>query len=125
MSCDVMCPRAAMLPTPFPIEFDVARLFLGRRARVAPCSLPEVRMTPRQRSVIDFISGYELRHRHPPSVREIAAALNLRSAGSMHACLTRMKQRGLIAGDRRAWRDLQVVCEGGASSLWGCVSCVR
>ncbi len=64
-------------------------------------------ITPRQKSVLDFIIAYQQAHHIAPTVREIAAHLGLQSPGGIHRILNVLKERGCILaepGRKRAWR---------------------
>jgi len=55
-------------------------------------------MTARQQAIIDFIRDYP--HQYPPTVREIAAGVGLKSSQTAHHHLTELVKLGLI--ERRA-----------------------
>ena len=64
-------------------------------------------LTPRQKSVLNFIIEYQSEHAIAPSVREIAAHLGLRSPGGIHRVLNILKEKGYIKAEgarKRAWR---------------------
>lgn len=64
-------------------------------------------LTPRQKSVLDFIIGHQQEHQMAPTVREIAAHLGLSSPAGIHRILNILKERGYInaeAGKKRSWR---------------------
>ena len=51
-------------------------------------------MTPRQQAIIDFIREYP--YKYPPTVREIAAGVGLKSSSTVHSHLTALVNQGLI-----------------------------
>lgn len=59
-----------------------------------------------QKNIIDFIQQYLTRYGYPPSVREIGAAVGLKSTASVARYLKRLEQDGRITHPplkRRAW----------------------
>lgn len=67
-------------------------------------------LTPRQQSVLAFITHYQRRFAIAPTVREIAAHLGLKSPGSIHRILNVLRERGYISADaekKRSWRSLK------------------
>ncbi len=59
-----------------------------------------------QQHIIDFIQQYLTRYGYPPSVREIGAAVGLKSTASVARYLKRLEQEGRITHPpmkRRAW----------------------
>lgn len=52
--------------------------------------------TPKQKRILDFVKDYTTQNGYPPTVREIAKALGVKSHSSIYSCLCRLKQRGLI-----------------------------
>jgi repressor LexA len=64
-------------------------------------------LTPRQKSVLDYVIDFQRRHRMAPTVREIGAHLGLRGPAGIHRILNVLKDKGYIlaeAGKKRAWR---------------------
>jgi repressor LexA len=64
-------------------------------------------LTPRQKSVLDFVIDFQRRHRMAPTVREIGAHLGLSGPAGIHRILNVLKDKGYIlaeAGKKRAWR---------------------
>lgn len=51
-------------------------------------------MTPRQQAILDFIREYP--HQYPPTVREIAAGVGLKSSQTAHHHLTELVKQGYI-----------------------------
>lgn len=61
----------------------------------------------RQQDILQFIQRYLQRHGYPPSVREIGAAVGLKSTASVARYLKRLEEGGQIShppAKRRAWR---------------------
>ena len=64
-------------------------------------------LTPRQKSVLEFIVAFQQQRHMAPTVREIAAHLGLQSPGGIHRILSLLKEKGHILaepGKKRAWR---------------------
>lgn len=64
-------------------------------------------LTPRQKSVLDFIIAHQQKHQMAPTVREIAAHLGLSSPSGIHRVLNILKERGYLNaedGKKRSWR---------------------
>ena len=64
-------------------------------------------LTPRQKSVLDFIIAFQQEHRMAPTVREICAHLGLSGPAGIHRILGVLKDQGYIIsepGKKRSWR---------------------
>jgi repressor LexA len=64
-------------------------------------------LTPRQKSVLDFIIAFQQEHRMAPTVRETCAHLGLSGPAGIHRILGVLKEKGYIiseAGKKRSWR---------------------
>lgn len=64
-------------------------------------------LTPRQKSVLDFIISFQQQHHMAPTVREIAEHLGLSAPAGIHRILNILKDRGYILsepGRKRSWR---------------------
>jgi repressor LexA len=73
-------------------------------------------LTPRQQSVLAYITDYQRRFAIAPTVREIAAYLGLKSPGGIHRILNVLRDRGYIlaeADKKRSWRALMPLPGGG------------
>jgi repressor LexA len=73
-------------------------------------------LTPRQQSVLAFITDYQRRFAIAPTVREIAAHLGLKSPGGIHRILNILRAHGYIAAEadkKRSWRSLKPLPGGG------------
>jgi repressor LexA len=73
-------------------------------------------LTPRQQSVLAFITDYQRRFAISPTVREIAAHLGLKSPGGIHRILNVLRENGYIAAEadkKRSWRSLRPLPGGG------------
>lgn len=62
-----------------------------------------------QQKILDFIKSEIEDKGYPPSVREICAAVGLRSTSTVHAHLNHLEQQGLIRRDSTKPRALEVI----------------
>ena len=62
-----------------------------------------------QQKILDFIKSEIEDKGYPPSVREICAAVGLRSTSTVHAHLNNLEQQGLIRRDSTKPRALEVL----------------
>ena len=53
-------------------------------------------LTPKQQRIYDFIQDFAAQHGYPPSVREIGAAVGLKSPSTVHFHLKGLESAGLI-----------------------------
>ncbi len=63
-------------------------------------------LTPRQRSVLEFIREYQASNGIAPSVREVCAHLGLKSPGGIHRILRVLEAKGYLTsspGKKRSW----------------------
>ncbi len=67
------------------------------------------RLTGRQRQVLDYLITRAQEKGYAPSVREIAAALGLRSPSTVHQHLTALEQKGHIHRNGERMRAVEVV----------------
>ncbi|MCY0879872.1 MAG: transcriptional repressor LexA [Firmicutes bacterium] len=68
--------------------------------------MPRLRGADRQNHILAYIQSYTDRHGYPPSVREIAAAVGLKSTASVARYLKALEQSGRLShppAKRRAW----------------------
>ena len=54
------------------------------------------RLTPKQQQIYDFSLSFSDEHGYPPSIREIAEAVNLKSPSTVHFHLKGLREAGLI-----------------------------
>ncbi|MGI6039138.1 MAG: transcriptional repressor LexA [Clostridiales bacterium] len=65
-------------------------------------------LTPKQQEVYDFIVEFTASSGYPPSIREICAAVNLKSPSSVHAHIKTLESRGYILKDDNKTRAISV-----------------
>jgi repressor LexA len=73
-------------------------------------------LTPRQKSVLAYITDYQRRFAIAPTVREICAHLGLKSPGGIHRILNILREHGYISAEadkKRSWRSLKPLPGGG------------
>ncbi|MGD9368626.1 MAG: transcriptional repressor LexA [Desulfobacteraceae bacterium] len=77
-------------------------------------------LTPRQRSVLDFIVAFQKEHRMAPTVREIGEHLGLSAPAGIHRLLNVLKDKGYILaepGKKRSWRLARKISGSGIPLL--------
>ena len=67
------------------------------------------KITPKQQEILDYIKDSILQRGYPPAVREICAAVHLRSTSSVHAHLESLEKNGYIRKDPTKPRTIEVV----------------
>lgn len=63
-------------------------------------------ITPKQQQVYDYIVSFTQEHGYPPAIREICAAVGLKSPSSVHAHIKTLRELGYIIKDDRKTRAL-------------------
>lgn len=58
--------------------------------------------------ILRFIDNYTRRHSCCPSMREIAAAVGIKSTSTVHGYITRMRRDGLITAEDHCPRTVQI-----------------
>jgi len=64
-----------------------------------------------QQVILDYMIEYTEEHSYPPSVREICAAVGLKSTATVHAHLCNLEKRGLITRDSSKQRAIIINTE--------------
>lgn len=70
-----------------------------------------VNLTKRQDQILQFIKKYQVEHGYPPTIREIGAAVNLRSPATIHTHLKNLENKGVIAKGNSKNRALELKVE--------------
>lgn len=73
-------------------------------------------LTPRQRDLLEFLSGYIVHNGVAPSQDEMRAALGLRSKSGANRMLKILEERGYIRRLRDRARAIEVIAEPGAAA---------
>ena len=71
------------------------------------------KLTPKQQQIYDFISSFADEHGYPPSVREIGAAVGLKSPSTVHFHLKGLREAGYITQAEGKTRAISIVGAGG------------
>jgi len=66
------------------------------------------KITNKQQEVLDYIKSQILKRGFPPSVREICAAVNLKSTSSVHSHLETLEKNGYIKRDPTKPRTIEI-----------------
>ena len=67
------------------------------------------RITDKQQEILDYIKETILKKGYPPAVREICAAVHLRSTSSVHAHLETLEKNGYIRRDPAKPRTIEII----------------
>ena len=63
----------------------------------------------REQQILDFITEQTGQNGYPPTIREIADAVNLRSTGDVHRHLKSLEDKGVVRRDPRKPRAITVL----------------
>lgn len=66
----------------------------------------------KQKRILEFIADFTTEKGYPPSVREIGAAVGLRSPSTVHAHLNKLRELGYLQKDAHCTRSLTLVGAG-------------
>ena len=67
------------------------------------------RITAKQTEILEYIKSQILNKGYPPSVRDICAAVNLKSTSSVHAHLETLEKNGYIRRDPSKSRTIEII----------------
>ncbi len=73
-------------------------------------------LTKKQQEILDYIREYIKRKTYPPSVREICAAVDLRSTSSVHGHLRSLERKGYLIHDPAKPRTIILTEEDGPAA---------
>lgn len=65
----------------------------------------------KQRKILNFIKAFSKEKGYPPTVREIGAAVGLRSPSTVHAHLNKLRDLGLLQKEEHCTRSLTLAAE--------------
>lgn len=68
-------------------------------------------LTEKQRQILEYIKLEILKRGYPPAVREICAAVRLKSTSSVHAHLSALEEKGYIRRDPTKPRAIEIIDE--------------
>ena len=66
-------------------------------------------MSERQKNILKYIKSYTAENQYPPTLREIATAVGLKSQSTVHGHLERLKVKGYVNFIASRPRTLTVV----------------
>ncbi len=72
-------------------------------------------MTEREQQILAFMQQQIKKNGYPPTVREICAALNIRSTSTVHKAIGSLQEQGFIRKDPVKRRALEVIDNGSGS----------
>lgn len=75
------------------------------------------KISEKQQQILEYIVSFTAERGYPPSVREIGAAMGLRSTSTVHSHLEALRQAGLLDRDERKTRALSITGAGAASAV--------
>lgn len=67
------------------------------------------KISAKQQEILEYIKNQILDHGYPPAVREICAAVNLKSTSSVHSHLATLEKNGYIRRDSTKPRAIEIV----------------
>ena len=67
------------------------------------------KISAKQQEILEYIKNQILDHGYPPAVREISAAVNLKSTSSVHSHLATLEKNGYIRRDPTKPRAIEIV----------------
>ncbi len=66
-------------------------------------------ISPKQRQILEYVKSQIVLRGYPPSVRDICAAVNLKSTSSVHAHLEKLEANGYIRRDPAKPRAIEIL----------------
>jgi repressor LexA len=76
-------------------------------------------LKPREKQILEFMKGQIARKGYPPTVREINAALGIKSTSTTHKDIERLEQKGYIRKDPSKPRAIMITDPTGAGAEGG------
>lgn len=76
-------------------------------------------LTQKQAMIFDFIKEQQMAKGYPPSVREIAAAVGLKSTSTVHSHLSKLEKLGYIRRDPTKPRAIEILNTGSTDGVTG------
>ena len=68
-----------------------------------------MKLSPRQRQVLDFINSHLKDKGYPPTIRDIGAAMGIRSTNAVNDHLAALEKKGAISRDRACSRGISIL----------------
>ena len=72
-----------------------------------------IKISNRQKEILDFIKAEVREKGYPPSVREIGEAVGLASSSTVHGHLERLEKKGMIRRDPTKPRAIEILSDNG------------
>ena len=69
----------------------------------------KTKLTAKQSEILEYLKASILEKGYPPSIREICAAVNLKSTSSVHAYLEALENKGYISKDSHNSRSIKIL----------------
>ena len=79
------------------------------QARQKGESMEKGKISAKQQEILEYIKNQILDHGYPPAVREICAAVNLKSTSSVHSHLATLEKNGYIRRDPTKSRTIEII----------------
>ncbi len=73
--------------------------------------MPNMKLSPRQKAILKFISRFVDENGYPPTIREIGSACNISSTSVVNYNLNKLEREGLLIRDREVSRGLRLVAD--------------
>ena len=70
--------------------------------------MPNVKLSPRQKAILRFISRFVDENGYPPTIREIGSACNISSTSVVNYNLNKLEREGLLVRGREVSRGLRL-----------------
>ncbi len=71
-----------------------------------------MKVTPRERQILNFIGSFHRTRGHGPSIREICSGIGLKSPGSLYKIIKRLEEKGLLKTTRGRSRTIRLTGAG-------------
>src|SRR5258706_8993654 len=71
--------------------------------------MDEQSLSERQRAMMEFISRFSDENGYPPTIREIGAAVNIKSTSVVNYNLNKLNKEGFISRSKKASRGIRVI----------------
>lgn len=84
-----------------------------------------MKLSTRQRAILDFIKKEVKEKGYPPSVREIGEAVGLASSSTVHGHLSRLEKKGLIRRDPTKPRAIEILNESNLEEQEHSISSIK
>lgn len=78
-----------------------------------------IKLTARQRQILEYIDHHIREHGYPPSVREIATGVGLASTATVHSHLWALQTKGYLRRDRTKPRAMEILFDSASGAQLG------